>query len=120
MVHLLLVSISFLLNEHGTPEAGLVLIRILALGPAPEAASIEQQDLGWQNSFGTGNADDTTTAGPEVIWTKTPTKWGNGEALHLFSSDPFLHVLILSRRLSHQSPHEHLDSREKPGRCSSV
>jgi catalase (peroxidase I) len=35
--------------------------------------------LGWANSFGTGNADDTTTSGLEVIWSKTPTKWGNGD-----------------------------------------
>jgi hypothetical protein len=51
----------------------------VALGPAPEAASIEQQDLGWANSFGTGNADDTTTSGVEVVWSTTPTKWSNGD-----------------------------------------
>lgn len=64
-----------------------MLTRVLALGAAPEAASIEQQDLGWQNSFGTGNADDTTTSGLEVIWSKTPTNWSNGEALHFSSPD---------------------------------
>lgn len=52
----------------------------LELGPAPEAASLEQQDLGWSNSFGTGNADDAITSGLEVIWSKTPTKWSNGIA----------------------------------------
>ena len=51
----------------------------LALGPAPEAAPLEQQDFGWANSFGTGNADDTITSGLEVIWSKTPTKWSNGD-----------------------------------------
>jgi hypothetical protein len=40
----------------------------LALGPAPEAAPLEQQDFGWTNSFGTGNGDDTITSGLEVIW----------------------------------------------------
>ena len=50
-----------------------------ALGPPPEGASLEQQDLGWANSFGTGNADDTITSGLEVIWSKTPTNWSNGE-----------------------------------------
>jgi catalase (peroxidase I) len=51
-----------------------------ALGPVPEAAPLEMQDLGWANSFGTGNADDTITSGLEVIWSKTPTKWSNGES----------------------------------------
>lgn len=51
---------------------------VIALGPPPEAAPLEQQDLGWSNSFGTGNADDTITSGLEVIWSKTPTKWSNG------------------------------------------
>ncbi|TVY25306.1 Catalase-peroxidase [Lachnellula hyalina] len=47
------------------------------VGPEPEAAPLEQQGLGWSNSFGTGNADDTITSGLEVIWSKTPTKWSN-------------------------------------------
>lgn len=51
----------------------------LALGLAPEAASLEMQDFGWANSFGTGNADDTITSGLEVVWSKTPTKWSNGD-----------------------------------------
>jgi catalase-peroxidase len=51
----------------------------LALGPPPEGAALQQQDLGWANSFGTGNADDTITSGLEVIWSKTPTKWSNGD-----------------------------------------
>lgn len=55
-------------------------------GPPPEGASIEQQDLGWANAFGTGNADDTTTSGLEVIWSKTPTKWSNSEYLSWFNN----------------------------------
>jgi catalase-peroxidase len=47
------------------------------LGPAPEAAPMEQQGLGWKNSFGTGKGDDTNTSGIEVIWTATPTTWDN-------------------------------------------
>jgi catalase-peroxidase len=47
------------------------------VGPEPEAAPIEQQGLGWKNTFGTGNGDDTITSGLEVIWTPTPTKWDN-------------------------------------------
>ena len=55
-----------------------MLMGSLALGPPPEAGSLQQQDLGWANSFGTGNADDAITSGLEVIWSKTPTKWSNG------------------------------------------
>jgi len=50
----------------------------LALGPPPEGGSLEEQDFGWANSYGTGNADDAITSGLEVIWSKTPTKWSNG------------------------------------------
>ncbi len=51
---------------------------VLALGPPPEAAAMEAQEIGWANSFGTGSGDDATTSGLEVIWSKTPTKWSNG------------------------------------------
>ena len=55
------------------------------IGPEPEAASIEEQGLGWKNSFGTGKGADAFTSGLEVIWTKTPTKWSNDFFEHLFS-----------------------------------
>jgi len=45
------------------------------VGPEPEAAPIEQQGLGWKNSFGSGIGDDTITSGLEVTWSQTPTKW---------------------------------------------
>jgi catalase-peroxidase len=47
------------------------------VGPEPEAASIEEQGLGWKNSFGTGKGGDAITSGLEVIWTTKPTKWSN-------------------------------------------
>ncbi|GHB45540.1 catalase-peroxidase [Streptomyces viridiviolaceus] len=47
------------------------------VGPDPEAASIEEQGLGWRNSFGTGKGADTITSGLEGIWTDTPTTWDN-------------------------------------------
>lgn len=47
------------------------------VGPEPEAAGIEEQGLGWKNSFGTGKNGDTITSGLEVTWTNTPTKWSN-------------------------------------------
>jgi catalase-peroxidase len=45
------------------------------VGAEPEAAGIEEQGLGWKNSFGTGKGGDTITSGLEVIWTQTPVKW---------------------------------------------
>ncbi len=47
------------------------------VGPEPEAASIEEQGLGWKSSFGTGKGCDAITSGLEVTWTNTPTKWSN-------------------------------------------
>ena len=44
----------------------------------PEGAPIEQQGLGWKNSFGTGAGPDAITSGLEVTWTTTPTRFGNG------------------------------------------
>jgi len=47
------------------------------VGREPAAAGIEEQGLGWKNTFGSGNADDTITSGLEGAWTTTPTKWDN-------------------------------------------
>jgi len=45
------------------------------VGPPPEGATIEEQDLGWKNTFRTGKGPDTITSGIEGAWTQTPTKW---------------------------------------------
>ncbi|MGA0068405.1 MAG: catalase/peroxidase HPI [Miltoncostaeaceae bacterium] len=45
------------------------------VGPEPEGAPIQQQGLGWENSYGTGSGDDTITSGIEGAWTRTPTQW---------------------------------------------
>ncbi|MEU6811632.1 catalase/peroxidase HPI [Streptomyces sp. NPDC046831] len=47
------------------------------VGPDPEAAPLEEQGLGWRNSYGTGKGGDTITSGLEVTWTNTPTTWDN-------------------------------------------
>jgi catalase-peroxidase len=47
------------------------------VGPEPEAAPLEEQGLGWRNSFGTGKGGDTITSGLEGAWTNTPTAWDN-------------------------------------------
>jgi catalase-peroxidase len=57
------------------------------VGPDPEAAGLEEQGLGWRNSFGTGKGADTITSGLEVTWTSTPTKWSNGYLENLFAYD---------------------------------
>ncbi len=47
------------------------------VGPEPEGATLEEQGLGWTNTYGTGNAGDTITSGLEGAWTPTPTQWDN-------------------------------------------
>ncbi|WP_308992015.1 catalase/peroxidase HPI [Mariniflexile litorale] len=50
----------------------------------PAAAGIEEQGLGWKNSFGTGKGADTITSGIEGAWTNTPTKWSHTFFENLF------------------------------------
>jgi catalase-peroxidase len=57
------------------------------VGPEPAAAPLENQGLGWANSFGSGKGPDTITSGLEVTWTKTPTKWSNQYLEYLFKYD---------------------------------
>jgi catalase-peroxidase len=47
------------------------------VGAEPEGASLEEQGLGWKNSFGAGHGNDTITSGLEVTWTRTPVQWSN-------------------------------------------
>ena len=48
------------------------------LGPAPEAADLDEQGLGWVNHVTRGIGRDTVTSGIEGAWTTHPTKWDNG------------------------------------------
>ncbi|MBQ0971477.1 catalase/peroxidase HPI [Streptomyces sp. RK31] len=48
------------------------------VGDDPEAASLEEQGLGWRNTYRTGKGGDAITSGLEVTWTATPTRWSNG------------------------------------------
>ena len=64
-------------KTHGAGDAALV-------GAEPEAASIEEQGLGWKSKFGTGKGGDAIGSGLEVIWTTTPTKWSNNFFANLF------------------------------------
>src|SRR5206468_11282111 len=57
------------------------------VGPEPEGAPLEEQGLGWRNTFGTGKGPDTVTSGLEGAWTNEPTKWDNGFLDNLFNYD---------------------------------
>jgi catalase-peroxidase len=65
-------------KTHGAADPGKYV------GPEPEAASIEEQGLGWKNTFGSGNGVNTITSGLEGAWTTTPTKWSNNFFENLF------------------------------------
>ena len=65
-------------KTHGAAEPG----KYVSMEPA--GAGIEEQGLGWKNTFGTGNAGDTITSGLEGAWTTTPTKWSNNFFENLF------------------------------------
>ena len=54
------------------------------VGPEPEGAPLEEQGLGWKNSFGSGHAGDTITSGLEGAWTTEPAKWDNNFFDNLF------------------------------------
>ena len=54
------------------------------VGREPAAAGIEEQSMGWKNSFGTGKGGDTITSGLEGAWTTTPAKWSHDFFDHLF------------------------------------
>ena len=65
-------------KAHGAADADKYV------GPEPEGAPIEEQGLGWKNSYGTGNGADTISSGLEGAWTPNPTKWDNGYFETLF------------------------------------
>ena len=65
-------------KTHGAGSADLV-------GPEPEGASLEEQGLGWRNTFGSGKGDDSITSGLEGAWTTNPVRWDNGFLENLFT-----------------------------------
>jgi catalase-peroxidase len=56
-------------------------------GPEPEAASLEEQGLGWSNRFRTGRGADAITSGLEGAWTSNPVRWDNGYFENLFGHE---------------------------------
>jgi catalase-peroxidase len=57
------------------------------VGPEPEGAPLEEQGLGWKNTFGSGKGRDAITSGLEVTWTATPTTWSNTFFDNLFGHE---------------------------------
>jgi len=67
-------------KAHGAASASHV-------GADPEGASIEQQGLGWANSFGSGKGGDAIGSGIEGAWKPNPTQWDNGYFDTLFGHE---------------------------------
>jgi catalase-peroxidase len=65
-------------KTHGAADAGKYV------GAEPEGAPIEEQGLGWKNTFGSGKGTDAITSGLEGAWTTTPVKWSNNYLENLF------------------------------------
>ena len=65
-------------KTHGAADPGEYI------GVEPAGAGIEEQSLGWRNTYGSGAAGDTITSGLEGAWTTTPTKWSNNYFENLF------------------------------------
>ena len=65
-------------KAHGAADADQYV------GSDPEGATLEEQGLGWPNSFGSGKAGDTITSGLEGAWTTDPVKWDNNYFDNLF------------------------------------
>ncbi len=65
---------------HGAGDPALV-------GPAPEAAGIEAQGLGWKSGFGSGKGGDQIGSGLEGSWTPTPTRWDTSYFDMLFGTE---------------------------------
>jgi catalase-peroxidase len=64
-------------KTHGAGDPSLV-------GPEPESGALEDQGLGWKSKHNTGVGCDAITGGPEVTWSKTPTKFSNNFFENLF------------------------------------
>ena len=65
-------------KAHGAADPGKFV------GAEPAAAALEEQSMGWRNSFGNGHGVATITSGLEGAWTQTPTRWSNHFFENLF------------------------------------
>ena len=67
-------------KAHGAGDPALV-------GREPEAASLEEQGLGWKNALGSGVGIHATGSGIEGAWKPNPTTWDMGYLTVLFKYD---------------------------------
>jgi len=80
-------------KTHGAADPGKYV------AAEPEGAPIEEQGLGWVNTYGNGNGAHTITSGLEGAWTTTPAKWSNNYLENLFG---FEWELVKSPAGAHQ------------------
>ncbi|MCC7009789.1 MAG: catalase/peroxidase HPI [Acidobacteria bacterium] len=71
-------TVALIVGGHTFGKTHGAAVAVDYVGPEPEAASLEEQGLGWKNRFGHGCGADTVTSGLEGAWTDEPTKWDNG------------------------------------------
>jgi len=77
-------TVALIAGGHTLGKAHGAAMAAKHVGPEPEGAPLEQQGLGWKNSYGTGKGADTITSGLEGAWTYTPAKWSHDYFTNLF------------------------------------
>jgi catalase-peroxidase len=80
-------TLALIVGGHTVGKAHGAAAAVKYVGPEPEGASLEEQGLGWKNSYGSGKGKDTITSGLEGPWTTEPTKWDNGFLDNLYKYD---------------------------------
>jgi catalase-peroxidase len=77
-------TVALIAGGHAFGKAHGAASAIEHLGPEPEACGVEEQGLGWKNTFGNGNGVYTITSGLEGAWTSNPIQWDNNYLENLF------------------------------------
>jgi catalase-peroxidase len=80
-------TVALIVGGHTVGKAHGAAAAVRYVGPEPEGAGLEDQGLGWKNSYGSGKGNDTITSGLEGPWTTEPTKWDNGFLENLYKYD---------------------------------
>ena len=80
-------TVALIVGGHTFGKAHGAAPALQHVGPEPEGATLEEQGLGWRNTFGSGKGAATITSGLEGAWTSEPTKWDNGFLDNLYKYD---------------------------------
>ena len=80
-------TVALIVGGHTFGKAHGAAPALQHVGPEPEGATLEEQGLGWRNTFGRGKGAETITSGLEGAWTNEPTKWDNGFLDNLYRYD---------------------------------